>query len=190
MEAIYINHEIPTEEHQKSKCNWFTAYRLSKQRNKAFLSLLINQGLTTPEVAKLTLKNLKLKEGQVFISGSRKSNQRTLELKSNQIIELMEYQYTTRNELLKYQPCPTSGGESATELLFLSTPTAGKQKVTGSGKLDIWKGLRNDIRKHNPKFINFKQVQTSVITHWLKNHNLRQVQQMAGHRYISSTEAY
>jgi integrase/recombinase XerD len=29
-----------------------------------------------------------------------------------------------------------------------------------------------------------------VITHWLKNHNLRQVQQMAGHRYISSTEAY
>jgi site-specific recombinase XerD len=179
LEEIYINHEIPTEGHKKSKCT----YQLAKQRNKAVLSLLINQGLTTPEVAKLTLKDLKLKEGQLFVSGSRKSNERTLELKSNQIIELMEYQYTTRNELLKYQ-------EAETDSLFLSTPTAGKLKATENGKLDIWKGLRNDIRQHNPKFINFKQVRTSVIAHWLKQYNLRQVQYMAGHRYVSSTEGY
>lgn len=183
LEEIYTSYEIPTEEHKKSKCNWFTTYQLAKQRNKAVLSLLINQGLTTPEVAKLTLSNLKLKEGKIFINGSRKSNERTLELKSNQIIELMEYQYTTRNELLKYQ-------ESETDLLFLSVPTAGKTKAVGEGNLQIWKSLRNDIRKENPKFINFKQVRTSVITHWLKNYNLRQVQQMAGHRYVSSTESY
>jgi integrase/recombinase XerD len=183
LEEIYINHEIPTSAHKKAKCNWFKTFRLAKQRNKTILSLLINQGLTTPEVAKLTLKDLKLKDGTVFIGGGRKSNERTLELKSNQIIELMEYQFTTRNELLKYQ-------EAETDLLFLSTPTAGKLKATENGKLDIWKGLRNDIRKYNPKFINFKQVRTSVITHWLKQYNLRQVQQMAGHRYVSSTEAY
>ncbi len=35
-----------------------------------------------------------------------------------------------------------------------------------------------------------KQLRTSVITHWLKNYNLREVQYMAGHRYVSSTEAY
>jgi integrase/recombinase XerD len=29
-----------------------------------------------------------------------------------------------------------------------------------------------------------------VITHWLKNYNLRQVQYMAGHKYVSSTERY
>jgi integrase/recombinase XerD len=183
LEEIYINHEIPTAKHKKSKCNWFKTYQLSKQRNKSILSLMLNQGLTTPEVAKITLKDLKLKEGQLYIKGGRKSNERTLELKSNQIIELMEYQYTTRAELLKYQG-------SETNLLFLSTPTAGKLKATGNGKLDIWKGLRNDIRKYNPKFINFKQVRTSVITHWLKNENLRQVQYKAGHRYVSSTEAY
>jgi len=45
---------------------------------------------------------LKLKEGKLFIGGGRKSNERTLELKSNQIIELVEYQYTTRAELLRY----------------------------------------------------------------------------------------
>ena len=183
LEEIYIKYEIPTEEHKKSKCNWFKTFQLAKQRNKAILSLMLNQGLTTPEVAKIRLNDLKLKEGQLYITGSRKSNERTLELKSNQIIELMEYQYTTRVELLKYQ-------EAETDLLFLSTPTAGKLKATGNGKLDIWKSLRNDIRKYNPKFINFKQVRTSVITHWLKSENLRQVQYKAGHRYVSSTEKY
>ena len=52
-----------------------------------------------------------------------------LNIKSNQIIELMEYQYTTRNELLKYQ-------ESEMDLLFLSTPTAGKLKATENESLD------------------------------------------------------
>ena len=37
---------------------------------------------------------------------------------------------------------------------------------------------------------NAKQIRSSVITHWLKNHNLRQVQYMAGHKYVSSTERY
>src|SRR5690606_3637737 len=120
--------------HKKAKCNWFKSFMLSKQRNKAVLSLLINQGLTTPEIEKLTLNDLKLKEGQVYISGSRKSNERTLELKSKQIIELMEYQYTTRAELLKYQ-------KEETNQLFLSVPSAGKEKSTGEGNLQIWKGL-------------------------------------------------
>mgnify|MGYP005854110209 CR=1 FL=1 len=34
------------------------------------------------------------------------------------------------------------------------------------------------------------KIRSSVITHWLKNHNLRQVQYMAGHKYVSSTERY
>jgi len=188
---IYISYTVPTKTHKKSKCNWFKTYQLAKQRNKAILSLMLNQGLTTPEVAKITLKDLKLKEGKIYIGGSRKSNERILALKSNQIIELMEYQYTTRSELLKFYPEPVEGSkETETDLLFLSTPTAGKLKAVEEGNLQIWKGLRNDIRKYNPKFINFKQVRTSVITHWLKQYNLRQVQQMAGHRYVSSTEAY
>jgi integrase/recombinase XerD len=34
------------------------------------------------------------------------------------------------------------------------------------------------------------QIRASVIVHWLKLYNLRKVQVMAGHRYISSTENY
>ena len=181
LEQLYNNYQIPTEEDPRKNRNWFTNYKLSKQRNKTVISLMIHQGLTTPEVAKITLNDLKLKEGKLYIEGSRKSNERTLELKSNQIIELMEYQYTTRAELLKLQ-------ENETNKLFLSAPTAGQQKANET--FQIWKGITKELKEQHSKFINFKQVRTSVITHWLKNENLRQVQYKAGHRYVSSTENY
>jgi site-specific recombinase XerD len=181
LEQLYNNYEIPTQEDPRKNRNWFTNYRLSKSRNKSVISLMIHQGLTTPEVERITLNDLKLKEGKLYIEGSRKSNERTLELKSNQIIELMEYQYTTRAELLKLQ-------ENQTNKLFLSAPTAGQQKANET--LQIWKGLTKEIKEQHSKFINFKQVRTSVITHWLKSENLRQVQYKAGHRYVSSTERY
>ena len=40
------------------------------------------------------------------------------------------------------------------------------------------------------RFTNFKQVRVSVITYWLGMYNLREVQYMAGHKYVSSTESY
>ena len=42
----------------------------------------------------------------------------------------------------------------------------------------------------NKKVINAKQIRSSVITEWLRKNNLRQVQYMAGHKYVSSTERY
>ena len=182
LESLYHAYEIPLENDERSNRNWFRKYRLSKARNKAVLSLLIHQGITTPEVERLTVNDLRLKEGQIFIAGSRKSNERTLALKSNQIIALMEYQYTTRSELLNYQE------DKGVKRLFLPVPSAGQQKANDT--LQIWKGLTSEVKSEHKHFMNFKQVRTSVITHWLKQYNLRQVQYMAGHRYVSSTEGY
>ena len=47
-----------------------------------------------------------------------------------------------------------------------------------------------ELRKLNPSVINTKQIRASVITKWLKVYDLREVQVLAGHRYISSTESY
>jgi site-specific recombinase XerD len=183
LEKLYNEYQVPTEEDERANRNWFKSYRLSRARNKAVISLMIHQGLTTPEVNKLQLNDLKLKEGKIFIGGSRKSNERTLELKSNQILELMEYQFTTRAELVKY--C-----KEETQNLFISSPPIGKDYSSRTDSGEIWKRLSQEIRETNSDFINFKQVRTSVITHWLKQFNLRQVQYMAGHRYVSSTEGY
>lgn len=50
--------------------------------------------------------------------------------------------------------------------------------------------MQRQLRELNKKVTNAKQVRSSVITHWLKQHHLRQVQYMAGHKYVSSTERY
>ena len=183
LESLYHSYEIPIAEHAKSKCNWFMDYKLSRHRNKAILSLMIYQGLCTDEVNRLTIKDVKLKEGNIFIAGTRKSNERTLELKPHQIMELMEYQITVRNQLQKLS-------NNQTDLYFLPSPSVGNKSITAGSGINIWKRLSSEMRSKNKKFINFKQVRTSVITYWLKQYNLRQVQYMAGHRYVSSTESY
>lgn len=183
LESIYHGYEVPTKEHKKAKCNWFENYTLSRSRNKAILSLMIYQGLCTDEVNRLTTEDVKLKEGTIFIIGTRKSDERTLELKPHQIMELMEYSLQVRITLQSFT-------QNKSNLYFLPTPAVGNKSSTDNDGINIWKRLSQEIRTYNKKFINFKQVRTSVITHWLKQYNLRQVQYMAGHRYVSSTEAY
>jgi integrase/recombinase XerD len=51
-------------------------------------------------------------------------------------------------------------------------------------------GLMVRLRKQNKLLVNAKQLRASVIVKWLKMYNLRKVQYMAGHRFISSTESY
>jgi site-specific recombinase XerD len=183
LESIYQNYQTINADDARANRNWFTNYKLSKQRNKTILGLMIWQGLTTPEINKLTLADMKLKEGKIYIAGSLKSAERTLELKPQQILELMEYQLITRAELLKY--C-----KQTTDKFYINTPAAGKKQSNEKDTTNIWKRLSQEVEKINPRFINFKQVRASVITHWLAQYNLRQVQYMAGHKYVSTTETY
>ena len=183
LQSIYENYTVPKEDDPRSHHNWFNAYRLSKERNKVIIGLLFNQGITTAEVSRITTDSLDLRNGKIDITGGRTGKDRTLELKSSQIMDLMEYQYKTRNELLKYHKEPT-------KQLFLSTPASGQTQVNDVNAFNIFKRLTDELKEQNPKFINFLQVRASVITYWLKNYNLRQVQYMAGHKRIISTEMY
>lgn len=183
LQSIYENYTVPKEDDPRSHHNWFKMYKLAKERNKVIIGLLFNQGITTAEVSRITIDNLDLRNGKIDITGGRTGKDRTLELKSSQIMDLMEYQYKTRNELLKYQEQPT-------KQLFLSTPPSGQTAVKEAGILNIFKRLTEELKEQNPKFINFLQVRASVITYWLKNYNLRQVQYFAGHKRIISTEMY
>lgn len=185
LDDLYSQYVVFEETDARNNRNWFGRAKLNKQRNKVILSLMVNQGLATDEVNGLTVSDVKLKEGIIYIAGARKSNARTLVLKSSQIMELMEYQLTTRKELLQ------QFGRS-TDLFFLPVLPVGSFQLVEETKdcTNIWKRLSEEVRLYNKKFINFQQVRASVITHWLKQYNLRQVQYMAGHRYVSSTEAF
>ena len=149
---------------------------LSKKRNEIIVSLLVCQGITTTELKNLQLQDVKLREGNIYIAATRRSNERTLKLESHQILDIMEYTLQTRQTIL-------SETGKQTDLFFV---TQGNSFNLGN----VIQKLMQQLRKQNNKVESLKQIRTSVITHWLKNYNLRETQYMAGHRYVSSTEAY
>jgi integrase/recombinase XerD len=59
-----------------------------------------------------------------------------------------------------------------------------------SRKNNLFGMLVTHLKQMNSKVKSLDQLRASVIVHWLKLYNLRKVQIMAGHRYISSTESY
>jgi integrase/recombinase XerD len=160
------------------------------KRNKIILGLLVYQGVTTEELKQLEPNHLKLKEGKIVVPGNRRRNSRTLELKPFQILDLYEYQNEIRPRILKEinKPKPARKPDKINksrlkEQLFIS--------INGSENIkNSLLHMFNAIRKTNPEILHPKQIRASVITYWLKNHNLREVQYMAGHKHVSSTERY
>jgi len=160
------------------------------KRNRIILGLLIYQGVTTEELQQLEPNHVKLKEGKIYVPGNRRRNSRKLELKPFQILDLHEYLTEIRPKILtevtKPKPARKPDKINKTQIenqLFISIN--GSENIKNS-LLHMFKA----IQKLNPEVLHPKQIRASVITYWLKNHNLRQVQYMAGHRWVSSTERY
>ncbi len=142
------------------------------REKKIMLGLLIYQGLRTDEVMNLEAAHIDLREGKVFIKGARKSNERWLPLQANQALELQQYMQEHRFK-------------EGVFLARLTRVNASKRNVANRVKHMI-----GQLQQLNPKVISANQIRNSVITGWLQQYNLRQVQYMAGHRYVSSTERY
>ena len=141
-------------------------------RNKVIIGLLVYQALTREELETIRPEHLKLREGKINIPRTGKQNDRILPLQPHQILDLQEYILLIRPKL-----------QSRSERLF-------------TGRYDI-ENLKNTLlhlgyalKKINPKYKHAVQIRQSVITEWLKKKDLRTVQYMAGHRYVSSTERY
>jgi len=171
----------------------YQAYKtetLREKRNKIILGLFIYQAINTEELSKLEPNHVKLKEGKIYIPGNRRRNSRTLELKPFQVMDLHEYITETRPkivaEITRSKPGRKPDRINKTRIkdqLFVS--------INGSEHIkNSLLHLFRDVQKINPNVINAVQIRQSVITYWLKTMNLRQVQYMAGHKYVSSTERY
>ncbi|MGB3947584.1 MAG: site-specific integrase [Bacteroidia bacterium] len=132
-------------------------------RNLAMLGLMIGQGVHSGEIKAMEVKHIQLNNGTAYIPSTRRSNSRTLKLEARQIITLHSY---------------------------LNTLPANQEKLF-EGSVNNWMfRLANELKGINPMIKNAQHVRASVVLHWIKMYDKRQVQYMAGHRYINSTKHY
>jgi site-specific recombinase XerD len=149
---------------------------LTSKRNKILLGLIIYQGLRSEELGRLKVEDVKLREGKIYVASGRRTNERTMTLEAHQLFDLMDYINETRKMILSLTG-------KKTDHLFTSIGTSDNFH-------NIMDKIARQLKKENPKIREVKQLRASVICNWLKIYNVRKVQHLAGHRYVSSTENY
>lgn len=147
-----------------------------QKRNKIIIGFYIYQALVAEEVQRLEPCDIDLQKGTVKIKKSVTLQRRVLKLAANQILPLQEYITQIRPQLLKLKP-------SKSDKLLVTTGDSDHLK-------EATRELLTALRKQHPYFKNFKQVRSSVISLWIKEKNIREVQYMAGHNSIMSTQRY
>ena len=140
----------------------------SHQRNLVILGLFIFQGVQTSELKKLEKSHLNLLQGTIYIPSIARSNSRNLKLNVRQILPLQIYlNQTAKDQETLFKPAQISNSLTYLKLL-----------------------INNQLKNEKTPIRNAQHIRSSVIMNWLKQYNIRQVQYMAGHKYISSTERY
>ena len=99
-------------------------------------------------------------------------------------MDMYDYVMSVRKEILQINPKRKYQKRQETDRLFIGDGGINSEISNKITQLMI------SVRKLNPNVLNAKQIRASVITKWLRMYNLREVQYLAGHRYISSTESY
>jgi len=172
-----VHHEAKREELEYEELtNLYAVYEeggLVGKRNKVMLGVLIYQGLKRSELENLKESDVDMERGLIRIRETGSTNSRVLVLQSNQILDLNKYLYQVRPAL----------NVEESEALFLSK---------GSGK-KLANALSYLMRKIGIDYgvkITAGMIRQAVISNWLEENNLRQVQYMAGHRNVSSTFKY
>lgn len=140
---------------------------------KIMLGLMIYQGLLVGEIMRLESHHIKIQEGKILIKGTQQTNERILDLQALQIREMQDYLKANKFK----------------EGIFFAEQI-NRRKISDRNISNRVQYMFDQLKKLNPKMINALQIRASVITAWLKKNNLRQVQYMAGHKYVSSTERY
>ena len=161
-----IDRQIHSEElYSKEELEQFyESFNITKE--KIIAGLLVYQALTVQELTGLKVKDIDLENGTIDIKAGKQNNDRTLSLKSKQILLLHHY--------IENHPNKEN---------YLILNNKGEQQ---SGN-----DLKRMLNKKKTKKLSPLKIRQSVITHLIKEqHDIRVVQSFAGHKRTSSTEAY
>lgn len=155
---------------------WEWHFKKLDLRNKAIISLLVYQGMTALEAARLKVSHIDMDAEEIYIPGGQTLLSRRIEIMPKQLPILQRYIYEGRRPYLKEQTDKLFFGLERTEFTEQGVRTIIE-------KFNCWYPERN---------LKAKTIRDSVISYWLNDLRLplEQVQLMAGHRWISSTQRY
>lgn len=125
------------------------------------IGFIIYQGLNSKTLQGLLTTDINLAEGNVYIAENPLSNARILPLNAGQIMPIMQYLNTCKQEKLY--------NRNMGNFLF---------------------ALQQRIYKVTGEHITIRQLIDSRIILWLKQYNIRQVQYYCGFKYVSSLKKY
>ena len=176
--AIQVESLYPKEILENLYESWESKNKVNQIRDKIIISLLVYQALLVLEISQIKVSDINLDAGTIKVKGNTKNKGRTLSLKPKQILLFHNYlknEYKTYNRTQK---------PSKREDYFLMNEEG----------LQLWSGginrMINQGKDNQNKLIPLK-IRQSVIAHLVKeNHDIRIVQEFAGHRRTSATEAY
>ncbi len=130
-----------------------------------------------------------IKEG-VSNNLKKGTTSRVLPLDAVQVIDILEYLKNIRPKILLGRYLETSGRKPGKGKRLRKT---NRMILSLNGSPFIKNTLHHlfiDIRKIYPMITSAKKIRQSMITYWLTLFDIRKVQYMAGHRFVSSTEWY
>jgi integrase/recombinase XerD len=171
LQDLFTAEELEVLLHQRQPVNKLA------QRNSVLLTLLIYQALQPAEIEALTVHDMNLAEGSLYIKATGKTNKRSLQLRPNQILSFYQYIHEIRTKLL--------AGKQHNALLIGLRGEPMKAE-------DITKHVIRSYKDIYPgREVTAQTIRQSVIANLLKQgRDLSVVQAFAGHKYPSSTERY
>lgn len=151
-------------------------FPMLRLRNQVIVSLLIYQALQIQELENLKVQHINLDEGKVYVQATPSGKRRHLDLHPRQYKIFDSYINESRRELLKIE----------SEKLIVGTRGTPITKDQVHYIISTFKPMFPD-RNLTPEAI-----RQSVIANWINERRfpLEQVQLMAGHAWISTTEKY
>ena len=152
-----------------------------QKRNKLMIGFTVYQALVREELHRLEPSDINLQKGIIRIRKTVRLQERILKLAACQILPLQEYINEVRPKLLKLKQQQTKNYK--TDKLLITTGDSQHLK-------EAVRELLRVLRKQNLFFKDFVQVRSSAISGWIKEKNIREVQYMAGHKSIYSTQRY
>ena len=152
-------------------------YQALYYRNRVLIGLLVYQGLRPQEMAVISVTDINLEAGSIYIKSTHTTNSRTLSLKPNQILLLYTWLQQVRPKLLR--------GTDSDALLI------GHRGRPMSADDIVKHVIRSYKNVYPERAVTAGAIRGSVIANLLQQgHDISVVQQFAGHKYPSSTERY